>query len=152
MFEFITDEYGIGYVRQPCGRFFQFFLVARFGGYARHEMLHVHEEVESRADFVYVAVFHGKLTQFDAIRVVDIQRLPMLHHFLPYPVPVVTVVVLQENKLSVPENPVDARHVLPVESFAHDFQQVQVMVFLREGVLPSLTRNKASSVAKMPLA
>lgn len=115
-------------------------------------MLHVHEEVESRADFVYVAVFHGKLTQFDAIRVVDIQRLPMLHHFLPYPVPVVTVVVLQENKLSVPENPVDARHVLPVESFAHDFQQVQVMVFLREGVLPSLTRNKASSVAKMPLA
>lgn len=64
--ELITDEYGIGCARQPCGRFFQFFPVARFGGHARHEMLHMHEEVESRADFVYVAVFHGKLIQPDA--------------------------------------------------------------------------------------
>ena len=106
-------------------------------------MLHVHEEVESRADFVYVAVFHGKLVQADSIRVVDIQRLPMLHHFLlftvvDYPVPVVTVVVLQENKLSVPENPVDARHVLPEESPTHDFQQVQVVVFLWKGVPPEV--------------
>ena len=45
--ELIADEYGIGCARQPCGRFFQFFPVARVGGYARHEMLHVHKEVEA---------------------------------------------------------------------------------------------------------